>query len=186
MTAKIWSAIWECIVALQCPATRRPVQLVPSCPLNAVQGAWVLSRARLANKIPSAALAVSVDFCPMTLALSNARSLPLHVSSRVWACRSMSESAVLPRLSATQNHARPFQPVTQTQNPCPLVQHSTRMIDVISSECVHDARVLRCARLAIPSPTLAVCADFSPVIRARACSALQVSRHAACTTRNTA
>ena len=187
MTAKFWSAIWECIVALQCPATRRPVQLVPSCLLNAVQGAWVLSRARLANKSRCVCHACSLcrllshDACALQRAF-----LHLHVSSRVWASRSMSDSAVLPRLLATQNHARPFQPVTQTQNPCPLVQYSTCVIDVISSECIHDARVLRCARLAIPSPTLAVCVDLSPVIRARACSTLQASRHAACTTRNTA
>ena len=148
---------------------------------------WVLTRARLANKSRCVGHACSLcrllshDACALQRAF-----LHLHVSSRVWASRSMSESAVLPRLSATQNDARPFQPVTQTQNPCPLVQYSTCMIDVISSECIHDARVLRCARLTIPSPTLAVCVDFSPVIRARACSTLQVSRHAACSTRNTA
>ena len=164
-----------------CPSVSCNASPCPACSFMPFE-----CRSGCMGAVPRTARKQNPVFCPMTLALSNARSLPLHVSSRVWACRSMSESAVLPRLSATQNHARPFQPVTQTQNPCPLVQHSTRMIDVISSECVHDARVLRCARLAIPSPTLAVCADFSPVIRARACSALQVPRHAACTTRNTA
>jgi hypothetical protein len=98
---------------------------------------------------------LSHDACALQRAF-----LHLHVSSRVWASRCISESAVLPRLSATQNHAWPFHPVTQTQSPCALFQYSTCMIDAISCECIQDARVLRRARLAIPSPTLAVCVDL--------------------------
>ena len=108
--------------------------------------------------------------------------LHLHVSSRVWASRCMSESAVLPRNSKSCMAFPPCYANSKSLH----VASGTCMIDAISSECIQDARVLRRARLAIPSPTLAVCVDLSPVIRARACSTLQASRHAACTTRNTA
>ena len=130
-------------------------ELVPSCLLN------VCCPAHGSQTNPVGHACSLCRLCPMTLALSIARSLRLHASFRVWASRCMSESAVLPRLSATQNRAWPCHPVTQTQNPCPLLQYSTCMIDAISSECIQNARVLRCARLAIPSPTLAVCVDFS-------------------------
>ena len=113
------------------------------------------------KRMPTAALAVCVNFCPMYDACAFQRAfLHLHVSSRVWVSSCTSESGVLPRLSATQNHAWPFHPVTQTQSPCALLQYSTCMIDAISCECIQDARVLRRARLAIPSPTLAVCVDL--------------------------
>ena len=85
--------------------------------------------------------------------------LHLHVSSRVWASMFMSESAVLPRLSATQNHACPFHPVTQTQSPCTLIQVLVSLTpSPLSAFRMHG--VLRRARLAIPSPTLAVCVDL--------------------------
>ena len=111
--------------------------------------------------------------------------LHLHVSSRVWASRCMSESAVLPRFSATQNHACPFHPVTQTQSPCTLIQV---LVSLTPSPLSAFRMHVCCAARDSQSrrPHLQYVLTWSPVIRARACSTLQASRHAACTTRNTA